>query len=491
MIPVHLPAVALTAAVTGKTAGVWAFFEVPRPPDNSPEVPLPVPPPPLEGPGDSDAIRSGWQLARFARRWSDAPSLPATTVRQGFHWTWASDPPALRFSSTTQRQPDLREPILDWVTKGVVVPVPDQPCFLSRLFAVPRPDNRPPRLIIDLSRMNYYIVAPPFSLDNHSTPVGRTVPHSTDGPGLAGVSSSHTSPTGVDGGSPQFCMPGALVPSPQRPAVDQEQHSGSSNGAGQTRPSPSVYAGRVEVLGVSRSLAPRPALSCVPSSALAVDGCVSAGLGTLLEPARVALGRWSSSEASLHVNLLELRAVVFFDLRDLETVRYALASCRACSPSLCQELLAFLSKVVSRNLWFQVLRVPTALNVVADALSREEPLNTEWTLPQAAFADILRWAGPLEVDMMASPVNHRLPCWVSSFPHPDALAVDCRSIDWNAFGSFYLFPPPAMLPQLLHLILSCRSRRVVVIPWRPHDPWFPPLLQRPDDHLHLLVTPYQ
>ena len=173
---------------------------------------------------------------------------------------------------------------------------------------------------------------------------------------------------------------------------------------------------------------------------------------------------------------------------------WALASCRARSPCLCQELLAFLSEVVSRNLWFQVLRVPTALNVVADALSREEPLNTEWTLPElpwAAFADILRWAGPLEVDLIVSPVNHRLPRWVSPFPHSDALAVDCRSIDWNAFGSFYLFPPPVMLPQLLHLILSCRSRRVVVIPWRPYDPWFPPLLQGADDHLHLLVTPYQ
>ena len=80
-----------------------------------------------------------------------------------------SKSPALCFPSTTQRQLDFREPILDWVTKGVVVPVLDQPCFLSRLFAVPLPDNRHPRLIIDLSRLNEYIVSPPFSLDNHST----------------------------------------------------------------------------------------------------------------------------------------------------------------------------------------------------------------------------------------------------------------------------------------------------------------------------------
>ena len=50
-----------------------------------------------------------------------------------------------------------------------MVPDPDQPYFLSSFFVVPRPDNRPPRLIIDLSRLNDYIVAPPFSLNNHST----------------------------------------------------------------------------------------------------------------------------------------------------------------------------------------------------------------------------------------------------------------------------------------------------------------------------------
>ena len=73
-----------------------------------------------------------------------APPLPATTVRRGFHWSWVADPPPLCLPSTTQYQPALRDPILDWVRKGVVAPVSPQPCFLSHLFAVPRPDNRPP-----------------------------------------------------------------------------------------------------------------------------------------------------------------------------------------------------------------------------------------------------------------------------------------------------------------------------------------------------------
>ena len=135
--------------------------------------------PPREAAVDGDVIRSGGQLALFAPKWTRAPPLPATTVRRGFHWAWASDPPPLQLPSSTQRQPHLLEPIQDWVKKGVVVPVPRQPCFLSHLFAVPRPDGCPPRLIIDLSRLNQFILAPTFSLVNHVTLATCPPPHAS------------------------------------------------------------------------------------------------------------------------------------------------------------------------------------------------------------------------------------------------------------------------------------------------------------------------
>ena len=154
---------------------------------------------------------------------------------------------------------------------------------------------------------------------------------------------------------------------------------------------------------------------------------------------------------------------------------------RVSHPFLRRELVSLLQDLQVRALHLQVLRVLTALNMVANALSWVDPLNTEWTLPTSAFEDILRWAGPLEVDLMASLVNHRLPKWVSAFPHPGALAVDCQSFDWAAFGSLYLFPPTAMIPQLLDLILACPMTPVtlvVIVPWQPHETWFPPLFQR-------------
>ena len=174
----------------------------------------------------------------------------------------------------------------------------------------------------------------------------------------------------------------------------------------------------------------------------------------------------------LHINVLELRAILravcYFGLCDLslhvftdnERVRYTLATCFSRSLPLRQELIALLSEFQARGLFFQTLSVPSSLNVVADALSRVEPLSTEWTLPTPAFDAVYCWAGSLAVDLMAFPVNQRLPRWVSPFPHPDALAVDSQSINWNTFESLYLFPPTSMLPQLLHLILSC-SRRLV------------------------------
>ena len=185
------------------------------------------------------------------------------------------------------------------------------------------------------------------------------------------------------------------------------------------------------------------------------------------------------------------------------TCRPAISSCiqttRRCNSLSHTSVLALFpyaknSKVyytIGRQVFLHPLRIPTNLNVVADGLSRLEPLNTEWTLPPEAFSAILRWAGPLQVDLLASPTNHRLPQWVSLFPHPDAVACNCLSIDWNGFASIYAFPPVGLIPTLLPLIRGYRGCLVLVAPWDSWAPWLPLLLQHARDHLHLRTTPYQ
>ena len=260
-------------------------------------------------------------------------------------------------------------------------------------------------------------------------------PSHSSGP-LAGPSGQPPTDRAI-GGSRQLRVPGPQVPAALPSAAHERRHDRPSSRTRHAGAAPPSHARGLDLLDV-----PDPVVACsdLPCRSLWTDASTH-GWGALLQPSLTGSGEWSPTERALHVNVLELRAVLralyFFDLRHLslriytdnESVRYTLAACRTKSLTLRQELIALLSALQARDLTFQVLRVPTALNVVADALSRAEPLNTEWTLPQLSFEAILRWAGPLVVDLMASPINHRLPRWVSAFPHPDALAVDCRSID--------------------------------------------------------------
>ena len=108
-----------------------------------PEVVL-APPPPIEVDSPADLSRSGARLTFFAPAWVAAPQSIRTIVTRGFHWTWLDRPPILRPPGFTQSRPDLSLPVQDWVTKGVIYPVPPQSCFQSRIFTVPRPDGRPP-----------------------------------------------------------------------------------------------------------------------------------------------------------------------------------------------------------------------------------------------------------------------------------------------------------------------------------------------------------
>ena len=106
----------------------------------------------------------------------------------------------------------------------------------------------------DSRLVGYPMVAQVWSL---ASTVGGTVTHSSNRPGLAGVSQGHAPPPGADGGSPHVCVPGAQVPPTLCPTFERKHCSGSGDRAGQTRPSPSVHVGLSAVLDVSRSLGTR------------------------------------------------------------------------------------------------------------------------------------------------------------------------------------------------------------------------------------------
>ena len=71
--------------------------------------------------------------------------------------------------------------------------------------------------------------------------------------------------------------------------------------------------------------------------------------------------------------------------------------------------------------------VPGKLNVLADSLRRgSQVLGSEWTLCQEVCWDLsCRW--PVNINLFATSMNHRLPVYFSPVVDPQALATDAMS----------------------------------------------------------------
>ncbi|KAK3888163.1 hypothetical protein Pcinc_007765 [Petrolisthes cinctipes] len=89
---------------------------------------------------------------------------------RGFHWKWLKDSPPLlvpKFKNI-HPQPDLDLEIQLLLLKAAIYEVPYQPCFISRIFLVPK-SRGGNRLIIDLSSLDSHILAPYFLMHNHKS----------------------------------------------------------------------------------------------------------------------------------------------------------------------------------------------------------------------------------------------------------------------------------------------------------------------------------
>ena len=101
--------------------------------------------------------------------------------------------------------------------------------------------------------------------------------------------------------------------------------------------------------------------------------------------------------------------------------------------------------------WFlTVVHVKGTSNVLADALSRDRPIATEWELDTNSFQWILSLSVRPHVDLFATRENHKLPMYVSPILDKMAIGMDTLRIDWNSWKTLYFFPPVKMMPQVLH-----------------------------------------
>ena len=171
-----------------------------------------------------------------------------------------------------------------------------------------------------------------------------------------------------------------------------------------------------------------------------------------------ARGSWSVPESKLHINYLELKAVLLAlkEFQDLCTNKIVLVATGNTtvvayinkeggmkSGPLCALLWRILTWCSQRQVTLKARHIPGQLNVIADKLSRlNQTIQTEWSLLPDVFQRLCsKWHRP-QIDLFATRFNHKLPLFVSPVPDTLAVAVDALTLPWEDLDA-YAFPPTA------------------------------------------------
>ena len=203
-------------------------------------------------------------------------------------------------------------------------------------------------------------------------------------------------------------------------------------------------------------------------------------------------GVWSDQEKLLHINLLEMKAL----LLGLQSFREDVISHHVTEMCDNSTVVAYVNKqggMVSRALcllasrllrWTESLYIhhearylPGQANVLADLLSRRgQVVGTEWSLHPQVARSLLRVWGNLSVDLFATSLNAKLPLYCSLVPDPQAIFEDAFRHPWDDLD-LYAFPPFPLVGRVIARVReSSRLAMSLVAPLWPEKEWFADLL---------------
>ena len=242
---------------------------------------------------------------------------------------------------------------------------------------------------------------------------------------------------------------------------------------------------------VGDSLPPRSLSPFAASLELYCDASLS-GWGCWASDGKEAYGAWSSSEAELHINVLELKAVMFgfqcffrstyncsvlIHSDSCTVVSYINKQGGTTSRSLCDLAMELWEFCVSRGVMISAVHLPGVSNSRADRLSRMEHCDHSYALTQESF-DSLCALLPfrLSVDCFASRLNFKIRKFISRYYDPLSFWVDAFSIVWT--DNVYLFPPVPIIHRVISKFISDKTGHgLLVCPYWPSQSWFPSLLE--------------
>ena len=222
-------------------------------------------------------------------------------------------------------------------------------------------------------------------------------------------------------------------------------------------------------------------------------------------------GWWNNSEQKLHINILELKAILFAlkcFANNLTSVNILLRVDNTTAISYINRMGSVqhmaLNEVAreiwqwceARNLWLVASYIKSKNNR-ADKDSRILSTETEWELDNSAFNIITKTFGQPEIDLFASRINAKCVRYISWYKDPGSEVVDAFTITWTNF-KFYAFPPFSLILRVINKIVADKAEGIIVVPNWCSQPWYPlylkllvgkPIIFEPD--YRLLHSPFR
>ena len=211
---------------------------------------------------------------------------------------------------------------------------------------------------------------------------------------------------------------------------------------------------------------------------------------------KIAQGRWSDAESKLHINVLELKAILFAIstyktefkyqhvriLTDSTTAVNYINNMGGVKSRQCNDEAKETWEICKENkIWISCAHIPGHENV-ADRPSREFKDDIEWTLDTTIFHRICAiWDLP-SIDLFASRLNNQVNNYCSWHPDPFSTHVNAFSITWNKYRLVYAFPPFSVIGRVLQKLTEDQSRMILIVPDWATTPWFSILPSMMIDH---------
>lgn len=226
-----------------------------------------------------------------------------------------------------------------------------------------------------------------------------------------------------------------------------------------------------------------------PSQLTLITDASEHGWGAHIENWKTA-GIWPHQYQQKHINWLELKAVqlalqealylikgkAILIRSDNTTVISYNKQGRTHSPELCYLTWEFFQWCIQYKITIRAFHIPGKKNFLADALSRGKVVRmTEWSLNNTVVNLLFQQMGTPCIDLFATAENKKLSVYCSPFSNMKAFQIDALAISWKGMYA-YAFPPPILVPKVLHKLREETSVVLLIAPMWPRQSWYPQIL---------------